>query len=597
MATNVSEREARQVAEAAREQEWKLPSFGKELFLGNFRLDLIHPQPKLDAAAIEKGEKFLATLREFLVNEVDPLQIERDAKIPDEVVEGFKRIGAMGMKVAESYGGVGLSQVYYNPALTMIGTHTRARTMIGTYHGALGALVSAHQSIGVAEPLRMFGSEAQKREWLPRVARTDISAFLLTEPDVGSDPARVATTADPTEDGYVLNGTKLWATNGAIADVVVVMARVPKSDGHKGGISAFILAYDSEGVAVTHRNAFMGLRGIENSVTTLENVFVPAENLIGKEGWGLKIALSTLNTGRLALPAICVGQAKWATKIAREWSSARVQWGRPVGKHDAVAQKNAFIAASAFGLEAMLDVASRLADEKRNDIRIEAAIAKLYGSELGWTVLDELVQVRGGRGYETAESLKARGEKPVPVEQALRDMRINRIFEGSTEIMHLLIAREAVDQHLQVAGDVLEPDTALKDKAKGAVAASAFYARWLPKLAVGEGHRPHAYEAFGALASHLRYVERSSRRLARSTFYAMTRWQAKLEQRQAFLGRIVDIGAELFAISAAVVSPAPTAPQQPERAASARELADLFCRQARRRADALFHDLWANDDD
>src|SRR5690349_10677442 len=587
MATDVTEREARQVAEAAREQEWKLPSFGKELFLGNFRLDLIHPQPKLDAEATEKGERFLATLRDFLVNEVDPLQIERDAKIPDEVVEGFKRIGAMGMKVSEEYGGLGLSQVYYN----------RALSMAGVWHGSIGALLSAHQSIGVAEPLRMFGTEEQKRKWLPRVARTDISAFLLTEPDVGSDPARVATTAEPVDGGYVLNGTKLWATNGAIADIVVVMARVPKSEGHKGGISAFVLDYKSEGVTVKHRNAFMGLRGIENSVTTLENVFVPQENLIGQEGWGLKIALSTLNTGRLALPAICVGQAKWATKIAREWSSQRVQWGRPVGKHDAVAQKNAFIAASAFGLEAMLDVASRLADEKRNDIRIEAAIAKLYGSELGWKVLDDLLQVRGGRGYETAESLKARGEKPIPAEQALRDMRINRIFEGSTEIMHLLIAREAVDQHLQVAGDILEPETALKDKARGAVGASAFYAKWLPKLALGEGHKPGAYDEFGELATHLRYVERSSRRLARSTFYAMTRWQAKLEQRQSFLGRIVDIGAELFAIAAAVVYADTIASEQSERADSARELADLFCRQARRRADALFHALWANEDD
>ena len=274
--TDVSEREARQVAEAAREQEWKLPSFGKELFLGNFRLDLIHPQPRLDAEATEKGERFLATLREFLENEVDPLQIERDAKIPDEVIEGFKRIGAMGMKVAEEYDGLGLSQVYYN----------RALTMIGTWHGALGALVSAHQSIGVAEPLRMFGTEEQKREWLPRVARTDISAFLLTEPDVGSDPARVATSADPVEGGYVLNGTKLWATNGAIADVVVVMARVPKSEGHKGGISAFVLDYKTEGVTVKHRNAFMGLRGIENSVTLLKNVFVPTEQPDRQGGLG-----------------------------------------------------------------------------------------------------------------------------------------------------------------------------------------------------------------------------------------------------------------------------------------------------------------------
>jgi alkylation response protein AidB-like acyl-CoA dehydrogenase len=580
MAT-VTEREARQVAEAAREQEWRLPSFGKELFLGNFRLDLIHPQPRLDAAAIEKGERFLATLREFLESEVDPLQIERDAKIPDAVVDGFKRIGAFGMKVSEEYGGLGLSQVYYN----------RALQMVGVWHGSLGALLSAHQSIGVAEPLRMFGTEEQKREWLPRVATTDISAFLLTEPDVGSDPARVATTAEPVDGGYRLNGTKLWATNGAIADVVVVMAQVPGK-----GISAFILPYRTEGVTVTHRNQFMGLRGIENSVTTLENVFVPRENLIGREGQGLKIALSTLNTGRLALPAICVGQSKWATKIAREWSSERVQWGRPVGKHDAVAQKLAFIAASAFGLEAMLDVASRLADEKRNDIRIEAAIAKLYGSELGWKVLDELIQVRGGRGYETAESLKARGEKPIPAEQALRDMRINRIFEGSTEIMHLLIAREAVDQHLQVAGDVLDAETPLSAKAKSAAGAGAFYAKWLPKLAVGEGTKPGSYAEFGELATHLRYAERGSRKLARSTFWAMGRYQAKLEQRQALLGRIVDIGAELFAISAAVVYANTVAVEEPARAGSARELADLFCRQARRRADRLFHELWANDD-
>ena len=187
--------------------------------------------------------------------------------------------------------------------------------------------------------------------------------------------------------------------------------------------------------------------------------------------------------------------------------------------------------------------------------------------------------------------------RSVPVEAALRDMRINRIFEGSTEIMHLLIAREAVDQHLQVAGDILEPETALKDKARGALGAGAFYARWLPKLAVGEGHKPGAYDEFGELATHLRYVERSSRRLARSTFYAMTRWQAKLEQRQSFLGRIVDIGAELFAIAAAVVYADTIAGEQSERADSARELAGLFCRQARRRADALFHALWANDDD
>jgi len=588
MATEVTERQARAVAEAAREREWRLPSFGKELFLGRFRLDLIAPQPRLDPAAVEKGEAFLARLRGFLEAEVDPLEIEREARIPERVIDGLKALGALGMKVSEEYGGLGLSQVYYN----------RALQLTGVWHASISTLLSAHQSIGVAEPLMLFGSEEQKRRWLPLVSRDHISAFLLTEPDVGSDPARLGATATPVDDGYLLNGLKLWATNGAIADVVVVMAKVPADEeaGRRGGISAFVLPYDSPGVTVEHRNAFMGLRGIENSVTRLDDVFVPAENLIGKEGQGLKIALSTLNTGRLALPAICVGVAKWATKVAREFAAERVQWGQPVGRHDAVAQKVAFIAATAFGLEAMLDVAARMADDKRNDVRIEAAIAKLYGSELGWRVTDELMQIRGGRGYETAASLKARGEAPVPVEQAMRDMRINRIFEGSSEIMHLLIAREAVDQHLEVAGELLDGDGDLKAKGRAAVDAGRFYAKWLPQLALGEGQKPSAYAEYGALAGHLRFVERNARKLARSTFYAMGRWQGGLERRQAVLGRIVDIGAELFAIASAVVYAQTIREEQPQRAAEASELADLFAQQAERRVKELFGALWSNED-
>ncbi len=588
MAVTVTEREAREVVEAAREAEWKLPSFGKELFLGNFRLDLIHPQPALDPTAVENGERFLQSLRTFLEEQVDPLQIERDAKIPVYVLEGLKGLGALGMKVPEQYGGLGLSQVYYN----------RALALAASSHAAISTMLSAHQSIGVAEPLMLFGSEEQKRKWLPLVAKDHISAFLLTEPDVGSDPARLGTIATPTEDGtgYVLNGLKLWATNGAIADIVVVMAQVPEHEGGRGGITAFVVRYDSDGITVERRNAFMGLRGIENSVTRLENVFVPKENVIAREGQGLKIALTTLNTGRLALPAICVGAAKWATRVAREWSGERVQWGQPIGKHDAVAQKLAFIAASTFGMEAVVDVSSRLADDKKNDIRIEAAIAKLYASELGWQVVDELVQVRGGRGYETAESLLARGEKPIPAEQVLRDMRINRIFEGSSEIMHLLIAREAVDQHLQVAGELLQGDGGLQAKANAAIQASRFYAKWLPRLTVGEGQNPRSFHEFGSLAPHLRFVERSSRKLARSTFYAMTRWQAELEHKQAVLGRIVDIGAELFAIASSVVYADTIAREHPDRRRAAYDLADLFACQARRRVDALFTARWHNDD-
>jgi alkylation response protein AidB-like acyl-CoA dehydrogenase len=581
----VSEREAREVAEAAREQDWRRPSFAKELFLGRFRLDLIHPHPMPAPEAVEKGEAFLRRLGDFLRAEVDGAAIDREARIPDEVVRGLKEIGAFGMKIDETYGGLGLTQVYYNKALALIGTASPA----------IGALLSAHQSIGVPQPLKQFGTKEQKEAFLPRCARTDISAFLLTEPDVGSDPARLATSAVPDGDDYLLDGVKLWTTNGVVADLLVVMARVPASEGHKGGISAFVVEADSEGITVENRNAFMGLRGLENGVTRFHQVRVPAANRIGSEGAGLKIALTTLNTGRLSLPAACTGAGKWCLKIAREWSAAREQWGKPIAEHEAVGAKIAYIAATTFALEAVLDLSSQMADEDRNDIRIEAALAKLYGSEAAWRMADELVQIRGGRGFETADSLAARGERAVPAEQMLRDLRINRIFEGSTEIMHLLIAREAVDAHLSVAGDLIDPDSTLGDKAKAGARAGGFYARWLPKLVAGPGQLPNSYAEFGPLATHLRYVERSARKLARSTFYAMSRWQGRMELKQNFLARIVDIGAELFAMSAACVRAEHLAATG-EHGPDARRLADAFCGQARIRVDELFARLWTNTD-
>src|SRR5256714_729133 len=493
----VDEKQARQVAEAAREAEWRKPSFGKELFLGRLRMELIDPWPAPDEAAVAKGEDFLAKLGEF-AKTIDGAQIERDARIPDEVLRGLAGLGAFGMKIDEKYGGLGLSNLYY----------TRALSLVGSANPSLGALLSAHQSIGVPQPLKLFGTDEQKQKYLPRLAAGEISAFLLTESDVGSDPARLSTTAVPVEGGYRLDGVKLWATNGTLATLLVVMAQVPKSEGHRGGITAFVVEGDSPGITVEKRNGFMGLRGLENSLTRFHDVFVPAGNVIGREGQGLKIALTTLNTGRLSLPAMCVSAGKWCLSVARQWSAARVQWGRPVAQHEAVAKKIAFIAATTYGMESMLDLCCLLADDDRNDIRIEAALVKLFGSEMAWLMADELIQIRGGRGFETAESLAARGEKSVPAEQILRDLRINRIFEGSTEIMHLFIAREAVDAHLSVAGDIIDPDASFGRKARAGARAGGFYARWLPTLTVGKGQLPAGYADFGPLAKHIRYIER-----------------------------------------------------------------------------------------
>ncbi|MER7505528.1 acyl-CoA dehydrogenase family protein [Nonomuraea pusilla] len=568
---------SRQVGEQAREKEWTRPSFGRQLFLGDFRLDLLHPAPTPSPEAARRGEEFVRALRRFLEEHVDPQLIERTARVPDEVVEGLARLGAFGITIGEEYGGLGLPYLSY----------VRALTLVGSYCPALATLLSAHQSIGVPQPLKLFGTEEQKRAFLPRCAAGEISAFLLTEPDVGSDPARLSTTAVRDGDEYVLDGVKLWTTNGVIADLLVVMARTGRK------ISAFVVEADTPGITVRRRNAFMGLRGIENGVTEFRGVRVPAANLIGREGEGLKIALTTLSTGRLSLPASCAGNAKWALKIAREWGNAREQWGRGIGRHEAVATKIAFIAASAYALEAVCELTARLADDRRNDIRIEAALAKLYATELGYRVLDELVQIRGGRGYETAESLAARGERGVPAEQMLRDARINRIFEGSSEIMRLLIAREAVDAHLAAAGELVDPDASPQERVHALGRASRFYARWLPTLVAGSGNLPTSYAGFGPLATHLRFVERAARKLARSTFYGMSRWQGRLEHRQAFLGRIVDVGAELFAMTAVCVKADEDAGDLGQRPY---ELADSFCRQARRRVDALFDRLWDNTD-
>ncbi|MCX6498752.1 MAG: acyl-CoA dehydrogenase family protein [Arthrobacter sp.] len=585
--------DARAVAEAARETSWDRPSFAKGLYLGSFDLSLVHPWPQAPADDVERGEAFMERLTEYC-RTMSGRTIERDARIPDEYLSGLAALGVFGMKIPREYGGLGLSLVYYG----------RALALLGSVHPSLGALLSAHQSIGVPEPVKVFGTPEQKREYLPRCASGAVTAFLLTEPDVGSDPARMGSTAVLSEDGgsYLLDGVKLWTTNGVIAELVVVMALVPAhtdADGteRQGGISAFIVEMDSPGITVENRNAFMGLRGIENGVTRFHQVRVPAANRLGREGQGLKIALTTLNTGRLSIPALCVASGRWSLKIAREWSNARTQWGRPVGQHEAVGKKIAFIAASAFALDAVFELSAELADAGQKDVRIEAALAKLWSTEISCRIADELVQIRGGRGFETADSLEARGERAVQAEQQLRDMRINRIFEGSSEIMRLLIAREAVDAHLAAAGALASADASLSDKAKAAVGASGFYARWLPKLVAGTGMDPRAYGDFGRLGRHLRFVERASRRLARQTFYGMGRWQAKLEHKQAFLGRIVDIGAELFAMAACCSRAEMLLRTSPERGASAYELADAFCEQARVRVEEYFDQLWRNTDD
>ncbi|HSI09660.1 MAG TPA: acyl-CoA dehydrogenase family protein [Rariglobus sp.] len=536
------QREALEVTEAAR-AESGYRSFVGDLFMGRFNLDQLYPFPLQPAADIEAGLPFLNELNKILRDETNPDEIDATGEIPDALINRLAGLGAFGIKIPREYGGLGLSQTNYS----------RAAMLLGSVDGNLTALLSAHQSIGVPQPLKLFGTDAQKKKYLPRVARGEISAFALTETGVGSDPARMETRAEPDADGehWILNGEKLWCTNGVKAGVIIVMARTPDKvvrGKPRNQITAFIVEMDTPGVEVVTRCHFMGLRALYNGVIRFTNVRVSRDAIVGGEGRGLKVALTTLNTGRLTIPAACVGFMKRCLGYARDWSAARVQWGAPIGQHEAVAAKLARMAANTFATEAMVLLTSSLVDRDHADIRLEAAMCKLWGSEAAWEAVDDLMQIRGGRGYETAASLKARGEKPIPVERLMRDSRINLIFEGSTEIMHLFLAREALDPHLKVAGTVLDSRQPFGARAAAAFKAGGFYALWYPRLYLPAGGVPA--DLSPACRPALRYVSRTSHRLARTLFHAMARHGPALEKRQLLLARIVDIGTELFAITA-----------------------------------------------
>lgn len=584
------QKEAMEVAEAARETEWTKPSFASSLFMGKFDYDLVKNFPGQSAEDKKVGDEFMAKVEEYLVANLDPEEVDRTGEIPDEVIKGMFEIGLFGMKVPKEYDGLGFSQVNYS----------RVATLISAYCGSTATLLSAHQSIGVPNPLKMFGTEEQKKKFFPRLAKNAISAFALTEPGVGSDPAKMSTVATPTEDGqhYLINGEKLWCTNGPKADLIVVMAQTPPKivrGREKKQITAFIVDRATPGIEMSHRCHFMGLNGIYNCLFKFKDVKVPKENILWAEGRGLALALRTLNAGRLTLPAASNGLGKYCLSVCRRWGAERAQWGKPIAEHEAGAQKIAYISSMTFALEAISMLTSAWTDKGDMDLRIEAAMAKLFCTEAAWKIIDTTMQFRGGRGYENARSLRDRGEEPYAIERAMRDVRINMILEGSSEIMRLFLAREAMDPHLKLSGDLINPRTSFSQKLSAALKVAGFYSTWYPSQFIN-GSYFSSYPEMGELGKHFSFIEKTAHKLARSFFFYMGLYQDKLEKKQMILGRLVEVGTELFAMTA-TCSYAKHLYEQDRNDRSPLDLAEHFCLQSRRRVKNYLRELSENDDE
>ncbi len=533
-------------------------SFMVGLFAGkpDFSLLLMPEESPEEQAA---WEEFRPRLETFLMTQVDPDEIERTAKISDSVLKGLFALGAFGMKIPRQYGGLGFSYTNYG----------RAIMLMASWSNALALTVAVPQSIGIAMPILMFGNEEQRRTYLPLVAREALSAFALTEPITGSDAANIESEAilDSTGTTFVVNGEKLWCTNGPIARYVTLIARVPVKSTQQNGQTrwepvpkgkraddhvhtAFILDMRTSGVHVRQHCEFEGCRGIENAHMTFTDVHVPTENVIGEVGLGLKYALTILNVGRaVSIPAICLGMAKQAWQPTLDRANQRLTFKQPLGTRQTQRMRLGRMASNLFAMEALALTAWRMADQHTYDVRIEAALAKLFCSENTIQFLKDAQVIFGGMGYETAHSKRARGEPAFGIEQLVRDAEMYRIGEGATDILRPFVAREGLNLHLERIGCLFDERTTGVHRLIELQRLVRFYAPWYMNQWRGSRLPPRPEFQHSNVRSKLIFVERASRRLARTIFYAMLLHRKALRDDQGRQNRIEIIGEDLLVIA------------------------------------------------
>jgi alkylation response protein AidB-like acyl-CoA dehydrogenase len=526
-----------------------------------------------------KAADFLETLKPVLFS-LDPDRVDLEGELPESIIKSLAHVGALGIKIPASFGGQEFTQYEYQ----------NIATLCGSVDASLTVLLSAAQSIGVPEPLRLFGTPEQKAKYLPRLAGGEISGFALTERNVGCDISKVETYAVRVKDqghtvGYRLTGEKFFITNSAkqdgefLSSMLVVIARIvdhadelqnPQTQKRYG---AFIVETQWPGCSVT-RLRFEGVRGIYNGVPRFEDVYVPVENRLGGEEDGLRIALATLTVGRLTLPAACLGGLKQCLSAMRWWAQTRVQWNKPIGEHNLVGEKLCRVAAYTLALDAVMAFCGAWAKEK-GDLRLESAAAKILGSEWYWEAVNDLFQVRGGRGFMTAEAQRKSGEQAIPVMRMLRDARINLVWEGTSEILRIWMARESLAPYVEQGLAILQGSVSRR------VAAGLYYARMAASSCVPFLHSHSGLET-SDYAPWVRWVESSSRALTRATLFATLRHRQKLHNKQLLLQDLVNDSLALFPMAAILWFAS-----QPEMRTKPgiRELVTYFCQET---ADRLY---------
>lgn len=521
------------------------------------------------------AQSFLEQFKAAIIS-LDPELVDREGELPEAVLKTLAELGAFGIKIPARFGGQEFTQSEYQ----------KVAALCGSFDASLTVLLSAAQSIGVPEPLRLFGTEEQKTKYLPRFARGEISGFALTEKQVGCDIAKVETYAvRVTENGktvgYRLTGEKFFITNSAkqdgefLSSLLIVIARIVNrpeelhdSQAQKR-YGAFIVETQWPGCSVT-RLRFEGVRGIYNGAPTFTNVSVPIENRLGSEEDGLRIALATLTVGRLTLPAACLGGLKQCLSVMRWWGRTRIQWNKPIGEHNMIGEKLCRAAAYALALEAVMAFCGAWANRK-GDLRLESAAAKIIGSEWYWEVVNDLFQVRGGRGFMTVESQRQSGELAIPVMRMLRDARINLVWEGTSEILRIWMAREAMSPYIEKGIAFLRGSPAQRAEA------ALYYTRMALRSCCPSLHLGRGSNVFGKdHARWVRFIESSSRSLTRATLAATLRHRQSLHNKQLLLQHLVNDSLWLFPMAATLwFSSQPEMRTKP----GISELATYFCQE------------------